>query len=157
MEKSHQYSISGCSQSTFQDYLAEIMWRNHISTQSVDAHSRPFKLTLQKSCGEITSVLNQWMLTVDLSSSPCRNHVEKSHQYSISGCSQSTFQAHLAEIMWRNHISTQSVDAHSRPFKLTLLKLIVVITWLRVQLIRNCTRMPCNYCLITCCNVQFLG
>ena len=25
-----------------------------------------------------------------------------------------------------------------------------------MQLIRNCTRMPCNYCLITCCNVQFL-
>ena len=28
---------------------------------------------------------------------------------------------------------------------------------LLVQLVRNCTRMPCNYCLIICCNVQLLG
>ena len=31
----------------------------------------------------------------------------KKHYKKINGCSQSTFQAHLAEIMRRNHISTQ--------------------------------------------------
>jgi len=67
MSKKHFRSINGCSLSTFEGHLAEMMWRNHDSCNSANEYEELFALLkqyypLDESCklGNCANLFETW-------------------------------------------------------------------------------------------------